>query len=291
MSDLPKISIVTPNFNGARHLEQTILSVLGQNYPALEYIVIDGGSTDGSMEIIRKYESRLAFWCSEPDEGMYHAILKGFRRSSGEVMAWLNADDMYHPGALSLAGHLFSTFRHMEWLTGCQTWFDVEGRTVRSCPPRPWTKYDFYRGDYRWIQQESTFWTRRLWDLAGARLDTGLKYAGDFELWLRFFAHAPLHTTNALLGGFRLSGGSQLSVRFRDEYIREVESCLARLRIPEQDQQALGMLESHARRENILKRLRIDKIGRIHKLLSVAEPDIRTPAIEFDFERGIFVEK
>lgn len=90
----PRISIVTPNYNKKEFLEKTILSVLSQGYPNLEYIVIDGGSTDGSVEIIKKYEKDLAFWMSEPDEGMYHVIKKGFEHSTGEIMAWINSDDI-----------------------------------------------------------------------------------------------------------------------------------------------------------------------------------------------------
>src|SRR5215469_5586779 len=96
-SSLPKISIVTPSFNQAEFLEETIRSVLDQNYPNLEYVVVDGGSTDGSVDIIKKYAHRLAWWVSEPDDGQYAAINKGFKHSSGEIMAWINSDDKYLP--------------------------------------------------------------------------------------------------------------------------------------------------------------------------------------------------
>jgi glycosyltransferase involved in cell wall biosynthesis len=104
---LPKISIITPSFNQAQFLERTIVSVLNQNYPNLEYIIIDGGSTDGSVEIIRKYEKYLAYWISEPDKGQANALNKGFQKSAGEILAWLCSDDMYLPGVLLRIGSCF----------------------------------------------------------------------------------------------------------------------------------------------------------------------------------------
>ena len=95
MKNLPKISIVTPSFNQAQFIEETILSVLNQNYPNLEYIIIDGGSTDGSVDIIKKYADKIAYWVSEKDSGMYDAINKGFGKSTGEILAWINSDDIF----------------------------------------------------------------------------------------------------------------------------------------------------------------------------------------------------
>src|SRR3989442_6408876 len=114
---LPLISIVTPSFNKGRFRRETMQSVLSQDYPALEYVVVDGGSTDGSADLIREQAGRLAWWASEKDAGQYDAINKGFARTSGEVMAWLNSDDKYTPWALAVVGEIFAQLPEVQWLT------------------------------------------------------------------------------------------------------------------------------------------------------------------------------
>ena len=232
--DFPKISIVTPNFNGVQYLEQTILSVLNQNYPNLEYIIIDGGSDDGSTDIIRKYENQLKYWVSEPDNGLYHAIQKGFNRSTGEIMAWINSDDMYHQNAFSIVAEIFSSIPKVSWLVGAATTFDELGRTIIATPSRPFTKFDFYNRDYKWLQQESTFWRRSLWDISGASLNLRLKYAGDFALWMKFFTFDNLYVTQALIGGFRFRK-TQLSQEHITDYFEEVESIYSALIIEQKE--------------------------------------------------------
>src|SRR6266540_2247918 len=113
----PRISIITPSFNQGAFLEQAIRSVIVQNYPNLEYVIIDGGSTDNSIEIIKKYEKHLHYWISEKDNGQYDAINKGFAKSSGVIMGWLNSDDMYCPWALKTVSSIFSECPNIEWLT------------------------------------------------------------------------------------------------------------------------------------------------------------------------------
>jgi glycosyltransferase involved in cell wall biosynthesis len=186
MNSYPKITIITPNYNLGEYLEQTILSILNQNYPNLEYIIIDGGSTDNSLEIIKKYEKHLAYWVSEPDKGMYEAIQKGFNRSTGDIMGWLNSDDMLTPNGLFTLAEIFSTFSNIHWVQGRPVSWDEKGRLIDVGMLKRWNKYHFYIGKYQWIQQESTYWRRELWDKAGGKLNTNLRLAGDFELWLRF---------------------------------------------------------------------------------------------------------
>src|SRR3954447_3859663 len=129
---LPKISVVTPSFNQAEYLEETLRSVLDQEYTNLEYIVIDGGSTDGSVDIIRRYEDRLAYWVSEPDQGQYDALNKGFARTTGEIMAWLNSDDKYLDWTFSSVAEAMSKLPEIEWLTSqFQFFWDQKGRAMR----------------------------------------------------------------------------------------------------------------------------------------------------------------
>ena len=138
----PKISIVTPSFNQGRFLEETILSVLNQRYPNLEYIVIDGGSTDESVDIIRRYENRLAYWISERDNGQVPAINKGLEQATGDIFAFINSDDVYLPGAFAAVAEYFENYPECEWVCGDTMMFgdgyatELMQTVVRAV--RPW---------------------------------------------------------------------------------------------------------------------------------------------------------
>jgi glycosyltransferase involved in cell wall biosynthesis len=205
ISELPKISIVTPNYNYAATLERTLCSVLYQKYPNLEYIVIDGGSTDDSQQIIERYENQLAYWESRPDGGQYAAINKGFNKASGEIFAWLNSDDIYLPWTLHVVAEIFAQFPEIDWIMGRPS--KIQNgvlREVGSTRPYPqeFLQSGLFRGDILgWVQQESTFWRRSLWKKAG-HLREDLHYAADFELWMRFAQYTQLVTTPCILGGF-----------------------------------------------------------------------------------------
>jgi glycosyltransferase involved in cell wall biosynthesis len=222
----PTISIITPCFNSEKYLEETILSVLGQDYPNLEYIIIDGGSTDNSLEIIKKYQEKLTYWISENDQGMYDALQKGFEKSTGEIMAWINADDLYHRKSFFIIAEIFSKYTDVNWLVGASTQWDEYGRGINVNHSRKFSRYDFIMGDYKFIEQESCFFRRILWEKAGSYIDKSLKYAGDFELWLRFFRHDKLFVVNALIGGFRIRSANQLSLEGMPKYLEEANKIL-----------------------------------------------------------------
>ena len=235
-ADLPSIAIVTPSFNQAAFLEAAMRSVLDQHYPALEYFVADGGSTDGSAEIVRRHESRLAGWVSERDGGQYAAVANGFARTRGEILGWLNSDDALLPGALSVVGEVFAQFPQIDWLTTTRPLFwDASGRAVRCEALAGFSRAGFFAGehlpkkgsfDLGFIQQESTFWRRSLWEKAGG-FDPDFPLAGDFALWARFFKRAELFSIDAPLAGFRLHDEQKTGQRFA-EYSREAGAALAK---------------------------------------------------------------
>jgi len=233
----PRISIVTPSYNHGEFIEETICSVISQNYPNLEYIIIDGDSSDNTVDVIKKYRGSLSYAISEPDDGLYHALNKGFAESSGEIMGWINSDDKHLPWTLQLVAEIFSTLPSVEWLTTAYPiWFDKRGVPVGCSYYVGFNRHAFFRGTNlpgrKWfsrptIQQESTFWRRTLWERSGGYIDSSLKLAGDYELWARFFTYADLLTTTVPLAGFR-HHGNQKSVIQIEEYMIEAEKVLRR---------------------------------------------------------------
>jgi len=180
----PKISVVTPSYNQGQFIEETILSVLGQHYPNLEYIIIDGGSTDNTIEIIRKYEKHISYWISEKDGGQSQAINKGFKVATGDIFCWLNSDDMFMPHTLDYiyrnidineAGICFGNCIHFkEDVDGVTSWgSDVVNMSVN-------TSLDIR--DF--IIQPSSFWSKKVWELVGP-LREDVHFAFDWEWFLR----------------------------------------------------------------------------------------------------------
>lgn len=225
-----KISIVTVCYNMAPYIEQTMLSVLNQNYPNLEYIVIDGGSTDGTQDIIEKYRDRLAYYISEPDNGMYDAINKGFKHATGDIVAWINADDIYMPWTLRVVNQAFSTFEDINWISGKHAFLTESGVLAHVFPKCAIkTQKDIYNGWCRHelignLMQESMFWRKSLMDKAGM-LDISFRLAGDFELWTRFAKYSPLTVVDVPLAAFRRRKGG-LSIGQTEKYNAEVDRVL-----------------------------------------------------------------
>ena len=183
---LPLISVVTPSYNQARFLEQCIESVLGQGYPRLEYLIVDGGSTDGSVEIIRRYADRLSSWVSEPDHGQGDAINKGFARARGELVAWLNADDFYLPGALLAAAEAYRNDPQASFYFGDGFRVGEDG-TARAAffphGPQPYDEAAMIFG-MNYVLQPATFMRREPLAAIG-HLDAELHYGLDTDLWIR----------------------------------------------------------------------------------------------------------
>ncbi|MDA1275118.1 MAG: glycosyltransferase [Verrucomicrobia bacterium] len=221
----PKISLVTPSFEQAPYLEQTMRSVLEQGYPNLEYIVMDGGSKDGSVDVIRRFESRLAYWQSRPDDGQYAAVLEGFKRSTGDILGWINSDDLLLPHSLQTVASIFLNHPRTEWITGLPTVIDESGTATVYDDTPLWCRGLFLHKQYKFIQQESTFWRRSLWEKAGATLRTESALAGDLELWVRFFRHAVLHSVRYLFGAFRRQPDQKTASRL-EAYCAESEDIL-----------------------------------------------------------------
>jgi glycosyltransferase involved in cell wall biosynthesis len=201
--EAPTISIVTPSYEQGRYLERTIYSVLNQNYPGLEYVVQDGGSRDETREVLEHFDEPLSHWASEPDDGQADAINRGFAHTKGEIMAYLNSDDLLLPGSLAYVARYFAAHPRVDAVYGHRILIDEnDGQIGVWVTPRHDDQILTY-ADY--IPQETLFWRRELWEKAGARIDTSLKFAVDWDLLLRFReAGAHIVRLPRFLGAFRV---------------------------------------------------------------------------------------
>lgn len=237
-------------------------SVLDQGYPNLEYILMDGGSSDRSLEIIESYADRLAHWETAPDRGFAHAYNKGFARASGDIQAYLNADDVYCPWAFDIVARCFTDLPEMDWLTTLYPMVHgVDAEFVATRRVQPFNRDLFYAGRYGsdlwWIQQESTFWRRGLWERAGGHFDESLDLAIDAELWTRYFEHSELYAVATPLAGFRKRPDSKTGKgmeAYRSEFARVLRDSADRR------SRAAGV---RSRTASLLRRIRARPAGKI----------------------------
>jgi glycosyltransferase involved in cell wall biosynthesis len=208
---LPLVSIITPSYNQAQFLERTIQSVLDQDYPYIEYIIVDGGSTDGSLEIIQKHEARLAWWVSEQDKGQTDAINKGFNRARGEILAWLNSDDTYNPGAVGAAVKYLIDHPETAMVYAECNFIDEQDRVIGKFNAAQ-TDLRRLREGYVHIPQQTMFFRAKYWKELGP-LDPSFYFAMDYDLWTRIAAHAPIkYLPGKTWANFRIHTTSKTNV-------------------------------------------------------------------------------
>lgn len=220
MTKLPLVSIITPSYNQAPYLEETILSVLNQDYPHIEYIIIDGGSTDGSVDIIRKYADRLAYWSSESDSGQAEAINKGWRRCQGDLIAYLNSDDYYLPGAISTIVATWQAHPESGVICGQATWVDVRGNPQQTTSSQVNAQQMLNRLES--LPQPAAFVTKAVVERIGF-FDEGLHYTLDKEYYLRAVANADIAYATEPLACMRLHESSKsvaATSKFAPEMVR-----------------------------------------------------------------------
>jgi GT2 family glycosyltransferase len=259
LKDPPTISIVTPSFNQAEFLEQTIESVLSQNYPSLEYVVQDGGSDDGSRQILERYSSRLHHWESAPDgdhpRGQASNVNRGFARTSGEIMAYLNSDDLLLPGALHYVARYLQSHPEVDAVYGHRVLIDEQGMEIgRQVIPR---HSDRVLAWADFIPQETLFWRRAAWERAGATMDESFRYALDWDLLVRLReAGARMVRLPRFLGAFRVHGAQKTSTLAPTTGVEEMQRIRQRLHgCPVDQKEVLRRVRPYLIRHVVLDRL------------------------------------
>ncbi len=206
----PKISIITPSYNQGQFIEDTILSVINQNYPNLEYIIIDGGSTDNTVNIIKKYEHYLAYWTSEKDNGQSEAINKGFKKATGEIVGWINSDDFFMPGAFSKVANCFAMNKELDFINGYSLLIDEHTNILSNHFIIKQKKWYARHGIY-YISQPAMFWKRKIFDKIGF-LREDFHALMDRELLIRILSNDfKIGHLGKILAAFRMHNASKSS--------------------------------------------------------------------------------
>jgi len=257
----PKITIVTPSFNQGRYLEQTLRSVLLQGYPNLEYVVLDGGSSDNSVEILERYAPHLAYWHSEPDAGQADAVASGFERATGEILGYVNSDDMLLPGALRHVARMFLRSPKTGVVYGNRLVIDEGGAVIgRHIWPYFVTRYHWARGQP--VAQESTFWRKDVYRRVGG-IDRTKFFVLDYDLFYRMWTATRFRKTREYLGCIRVHDETKTS---RHDDVRLQEMAMAKSR--------------YALREPGYLRVRImNRVDHIQTLLDTALEAVRGHAL------------
>jgi GT2 family glycosyltransferase len=275
----PLISIVTPSYEQGCYLGRTIYSVINQHYPRLEYVVQDGGSTDETREVLERFSGSLSRWASEPDDGQADAINRGFADTSGEIMAYLNSDDLLLPGSLAYVARYFAEHSDVDAIYGHRILIDEHDRQIGAWVLPRHDDETLTVADY--IPQETLFWRRELWERAGGQIDTSFKFAIDWDLLLRFReVGARIVRLPRFLGAFRVHAEQKTS---RQQRLCESESALLHRRVLGR---AMGDEEIFARVQPYLRRHVVyHTMHRLESRLPLPRSTVRTMPLEEALER------
>lgn len=277
--DAPTISIVTPSYEQGRYLERTIYSVLNQSYPKLEYVVQDGGSSDETLQVLKHFGESLSHWASEPDDGQADAINRGFAHTSGEIMAYLNSDDLLLPGSLAYVARYFARHPKVDVVYGHRLLIDEHDGQIGTWVLPRHDDQTLTFADY--IPQETLFWRREVWERTGGKIDTSFKFAVDWDLLLRFReAGARMVRLPRFLGAFRVHAEQKTSSQLE---LCALESERLQLRVVGR---AMGDEEVHARVRPFLRRhVPYHIIYRLCERLPLPRSHIRTLPLEAAVQR------
>jgi GT2 family glycosyltransferase len=270
----PRISIVTPSYEQGRYLGRTVYSVLNQHYPELEYFVQDGGSHDETRDVLERFDDELSGWVSEPDDGQADAINRGFAHTNGEIMAYLNSDDLLLPGSLAFVSRYFSEHPDVDAVYGHRFVIDEHDRQIGAWVLPRHDDEMLSLADY--VPQETLFWRRDLWERAGGQIDTSFKFAVDWDMLLRFRdAGARIVRLPRFLGAFRVHAEQKTG---QQQELCEEESERLHRRVLGR---AMGDEEIHARVQPYLRRHVLHHtLYRLQARLPLPRSDVRTTTLE-----------